>query len=44
MGNENSSMCGCYDGDAERLRAETGAFGASQPDKQKFMQKKSNMV
>ena len=32
MGNENSSMCGCYDNDSERVREETAAFHAK-PDK-----------
>jgi hypothetical protein len=43
MGNENSSMCGCYDNDAERLKQETAAFAAAKPDQQKLMQKKMNM-
>jgi len=34
MGNENSSMCGCYDNDAERNKAESDAFAAQKPDKQ----------
>ena len=42
MGNENSSMCGCYDNDAERLKSETAAFGGLRPDSQKMMQKKQN--
>jgi hypothetical protein len=40
MGNENSSMCGCYDNDAERLKSETNAFNAQKPDQQTLMQKK----
>ena len=43
MGNENSSMCGCYDTDAERLKAESNAFAAAKPDQQKLQQKKMNM-
>jgi hypothetical protein len=43
MGNENSSMCGCYDGEKERQLAETNEFGAQKPDQQSLMQKKEQM-